>query len=109
MKKREYYMYIMASKTGVLYIGVTNSLIHRVDQHKYSRIKGFTNKYKCTKLVYFETTDDVGVAISREKELKNWRRAKKTKLINSTNPSWRDLAKDWYGEENTQEPSLRSE
>ncbi len=91
MGKRFYYTYIMASTSGVLYIGVTNSLEHRVYQHKTGQTSGFTKKYRCTKLVYFEETDDIGAAIAREKELKKWRRAKKTNLINSMNPKWRDL------------------
>lgn len=91
MKTREYYVYIMASATGVLYIGVTNSLLHRIFQHKYGDMKGFSTKYRCRKLVYFEETDDIGAAIAREKELKQWRRAKKTALIAQENPQWEDL------------------
>lgn len=84
----------MASKTGVIYVGVTSSLVHRVYEHKEGLTEGFTKRYKCTKLVYYEETNDVGVAIDREKELKKWRRAKKTKLITELNPKWLDLAEE---------------
>ena len=87
-----YYVYIMASKrNGTLYVGVTNDLIERVDQHKNDIIEGFTKRYKVHILVYFEETSDVKAAISREKQIKKWHRAWKLKLIESKNPDWKDL------------------
>lgn len=94
MQNHRYFVYIMASKTGVIYIGVTSSLVHRVYEHKHGLSGGFTKKYKCIKLVYYEETNDIGVAIDREKELKKWRRSKKTKLITELNPKWLDLAEE---------------
>ena len=94
MKHFRYYIYIMASATGVIYIGVTNSLIHRVYEHKHGLAEGFTKKYKCAKLVYYEETNDIGAAIDREKELKKWRRSKKTRLITDLNPKWLDLSEE---------------
>jgi putative endonuclease len=85
---------MMASKSGVLYIGVTNSLIHRVLEHKNGLVEGFTKKYKCQKLVYYEETDDISAAIAREKQLKKWRREKKVKLIDTINPGWKDLSEE---------------
>ena len=75
----------------VIYIGVTNNLERRMYEHKNKIIDGFTKKYNLTKLVYFETTDSIESAIRREKQLKNWHRDWKVKLINDFNPDWRDL------------------
>ncbi|MDO8443253.1 MAG: GIY-YIG nuclease family protein [bacterium] len=87
-----YYVYIMASKrNGTLYIGITNDLLTRVEQHKSDIIEGFTKRYKVHTLVYFEQTSDVKAAISREKQIKKWHRAWKLKLIESKNPNWKDL------------------
>lgn len=95
MQNKSYFVYIMASHSGVLYIGITNNLERRVYEHKHSIIKGFTEKYKCHKLIYFEQTLDVSSAILREKQLKNWRREKKEWLINQMNPEWKDLSVGW--------------
>ena len=84
----------MASKTGTLYIGVTSDLIKRVYEHKNNLVEGFTKKYACHKLIYYEISSDAYVAISREKQLKNWRREKKENLIKTLNPSWKDLSED---------------
>ena len=92
---KEYYVYIMASQSGVLYIGITNNLAKRVFEHKHGLIKGFSQKYKTKKLVYFEMCTDVEAAIAREKQLKGWRRSKKENLINQVNPEWKDLSKEW--------------
>jgi putative endonuclease len=89
---KNYYVYIMASKTGTLYIGVTNDLARRVYEHKNNLIDGFSKKYSCHKLVYYEQCVDAYVSISREKQLKKWRREKKENLIKITNPSWKDLS-----------------
>jgi putative endonuclease len=87
-----YYVYIMASKkNGVLYIGITNDLVRRVYEHKTTAAKGFTSRYNVTLLVWFEMYDDPRTAISREKELKKWRRDWKVKLIEANNIDWRDL------------------
>ena len=80
----------MANTT--LYVGVTNDLIRRVAEHKAKIHKGFTEKYHCTKLVYFEQTDSVTDAIEREKQLKNFKRQWKNELIEEMNPEWRDLS-----------------
>jgi putative endonuclease len=88
---KQYCVYIMASRTRVLYIGVTNDLERRVYEHKPKLVPGFTSQYNVDKLVYFETTPDIRGAIAREKELKGWLRAKKIALIESSNPDWDDL------------------
>lgn len=89
----KYYVYILTNKYGtVLYTGVTNDLIRRVYEHKNHLIKeSFTSKYNVTRLVYFEETSDVRVAIEREKQIKSWSREKKTALIMGMNPKWSDL------------------
>lgn len=94
----QYYVYFISSLNNrALYLGVTNDLIFRVDRHKHGLGSWFTRKYLCVKLVYFEDTNDIGVAISREKELKRWRREKKNKLINTKNPEWKDLFPEILG------------
>ncbi|HCA42621.1 MAG TPA: endonuclease [Bacteroidetes bacterium] len=94
---KTYYVYIMTNKIrGTLYTGVTSNLINRVLQHKLKLIEGFTKKYNLTKLVYYEDTNDVYSAISREKQINGMLRSKKIKLIESVNPNWEDLSKDWY-------------
>src|SRR5260221_13253810 len=89
---KKYWVYIVASRTGTLYIGMTNNLYVRVAQHKAGEIEGFSSDYKCNRLVYWESFDDVLRAINREKQLKGWRRAEKIVLIESTNQRWEDLA-----------------
>ena len=87
-----YYVYIMASgRNGTLYVGMTNDLIRRVYEHRNDLIGGFTQRYKVHTLVYFEETSDVESAIAREKQIKNWRRSWKTKLIEDNNPDWSDM------------------
>ena len=94
----DFYVYIMASKKeGVLYIGVTNNLIRRIYEHKKNLIEGFTKKYFVHKLVYFEVTDSINIAIEREKQLKKWRRKWKINLIEESNPLWKDLYYDIGG------------
>ncbi|MCK4839348.1 MAG: GIY-YIG nuclease family protein [Desulfobulbaceae bacterium] len=78
-----------------MYVGVTNDLERRMFEHKEKSIKGFTEKYNVNKLVYFEQTSDVNVAIAREKEIKKWRRQKKDALVKRANPDWRDLSADF--------------
>ena len=89
---RTYYVYIMASRSRVLYTGVTNDLGRRVHQHKRSLTPGFTSRYHITRLVYFEEFGDVRDAIAREKQLKGWVRSRKVRLIEQKNPTWEDLA-----------------
>jgi len=78
-----------------MYIGVTNNLERRVYEHKNKLVKGFTKKYNCTKLVYFEETNDIHIALDREKQLKKWRREKKDILVNQNNSLWKDLSRQW--------------
>ncbi len=95
---RNYYVYIMSNRTHTLYIGVTNNLYRRVEEHRAGTYGGFTSKYKMRRLVYFEHTNDIGAAIAREKQLKNWRREKKIALIERMNPTWSDLSRELFGE-----------
>jgi putative endonuclease len=85
----------MTNKSQTLYTGVTNNLERRVSEHKHSLIEGFTKKYKINRLVYYEETNNIREAISREKQIKGWLREKKIALIESTNPEWQDLSEDW--------------
>lgn len=77
-----------------MYIGVTNDLIRRVTEHKQGIIPGFTKKYNCNKLIYYERYQNINDAINREKEIKKWRREKKIQLFEPTNPGWKDLFED---------------
>lgn len=95
---RTYYVYILASTSGVLYTGVTNDLQKRVIEHRQKLVPGFTKRYNVTKLVYFETFGDIRVAIAREKQIKAWTRKKRVALIQSKNPSWADLSASWFPE-----------
>lgn len=95
MYDKSYYVYILSSESGALYVGVTNNLQRRIWEHKNDIIKGFTQKYQCHKLIYFEDTGNIESAIAREKQLKNWNRSKKEFLIKTKNPHWNDLSKDW--------------
>jgi putative endonuclease len=92
---KQYYVYIITNRSRTLYAGVTNDLIRRIYEHKNHLVKGFTDKYNITKLVYYETTNDVKSAIEREKQIKGWLRRKKIDLIESVNPEWKDLSEDW--------------
>ena len=90
-----YYVYILASKKhGTLYIGVTNNLIKRVFEHKNDLVEGFTKKYGVHQLVYFEQTGNINSAITKEKQIKKWRRQWKIELIEEKNPEWKDLLVD---------------
>jgi putative endonuclease len=89
---REYFVYMMTNKgRTTLYIGVTNSLMRRVSQHRAGEMPGFSKRYNTNRLVYYERFNDVRDAIAREKQLKGWSRGKKEGLINSMNPKWTDL------------------
>jgi len=93
---KTYYVYIMTNKSRTLYTGVTNNLERRVYEHKGKLIPGFTKQYNITQLAYYEETNDVQVALAREKQIKGWLRSKKIALIETMNPEWRDLSLDWY-------------
>jgi len=97
---KQFFVYIMtnAPKPAVLYTGITGNLPRRVWQHKNKLTPGFTSRYNLTRLVYYEPFFYPDAAINREKEIKSWRRSKKIKLIESMNPRWDDLAKDWGNE-----------
>jgi putative endonuclease len=95
VKDHEYFVYIVCSRSGTLYIGMTNSIYGRALQHKRGEIEGFAAKYHCNRLVWYEGYDDVRKAIDREKQLKGWTRAKKIALIESKNPRWEDWAEKW--------------
>jgi len=97
MRQYQYYVYIMAGKSAVLYTGVTNNVERRVLEHKRKLAPGFTRQYNVDRLVYYETWADVRDAIAREKQIKGWLRKKKVALIESKNPGWEDLSAEWYG------------
>jgi putative endonuclease len=92
---RTYYVYILSSHSRCIYIGVTNDLVRRVIEHRTGKLAGFTKKYHVTQLVYFEQYRDVISAITREKQLKRWPRARKDRLIEKGNPMWLDLGGAW--------------
>ncbi len=96
-QERRYYVYIMASKSRVIYVGITGFLMARVSRHKTGEGGAFTSKYRVHRLVYFQSFQNVGDAIARETEIKRWRREKKVALIHSDNPTWEDLAEGWGG------------
>jgi putative endonuclease len=89
---RDYCVYILASRSRNLYVGVTSDLEHRLIEHRDGLVEGFTTRYRIFRLVEFEIFGDVTAAIAREKEIKGWRREKKIRLIERMNPTWADLA-----------------
>jgi len=91
---RQYYVYILANESRMLYVGVTNDLDRRVDEHKQKLVEGYTKNYDLTRLVYSEAFVEVNEAIAWEKRLKGWRRSRKVAMIEAMNPRWRDLAKE---------------
>jgi putative endonuclease len=90
------HVYIMSRRSRAIYIGVTSDLAQRVACHRSGAISGHTSRYRITRLVYFEATNDITAATVREKQLKGWRREKKVRLIESCNPTWEDLAQHWF-------------
>ena len=88
----DYYIYIMSNRSSTLYIGVINDLLKRVLQHKEKLVDGFTKRYAIDRLVYYESGESIESAISREKQLKGWRRDRKIELVESVNPEWKDLS-----------------
>ncbi len=92
MRLMSYYVYILASRRdGAIYVGITNDLVRRIYEHRVKAVPSFTSKCNITQLVWFEIYDDPISAITREKELKKWKRAWKIELIEATNPQWNDL------------------
>jgi len=97
MASERFYVYILASRSRVLYVGMTRNLHRRMFEHRHSLVAGFTAQYRVTRLVHFEETSSVRSAAARERQIKGWSRAKKIELIESHNLGWRDLAADWFG------------
>ncbi len=91
-----YTVYILGSRSGTPYVGITSNLHFRLQQHRNHRFRGFTATYEVNRLLYFETYGEVTNAIAREKQLKGWRRDKKIALIEKANPQWKDLSRGWY-------------
>jgi putative endonuclease len=108
MREHNYRVYFMASKSRVLYIGLTSNLERRVWEHQHDLIDGFSMRYRCHRLVYYESFDRVENAIAREKQLKRWNRTKKVWLIERANPSWEDLSAGWGQPVEQQVPPLAS-
>src|SRR2546425_9149870 len=109
MPRGRYFVYILASKSRRLYVGMTNDLERRVYEHKQKLADGFTKKYRIDRLIHFEETSDVLAAIEKEKQIKSWLRSKKITLIESGNPAWEDLSEAWYKATAKADSSLRSE
>lgn len=95
LKSKAFYVYILSSRSGTLYIGVTNDLARRIYEHKHGVAPGFTSRYKINRLVYMEEFDRADDAIGREKQLKGWSRTRKITLIESLNPTMKDLSVQW--------------
>jgi putative endonuclease len=93
--EHRYFVYILASKSRTLYIGITSDLETRIREHRSGIYGGFTTEYKVNRLVYYEEFQWVEAAIAREKQLKSWRREKKIMLIERENPTWEDLSAEW--------------
>ncbi|MEE4255632.1 MAG: GIY-YIG nuclease family protein [Bacteroidales bacterium] len=94
---RKYYVYIVANKhKNMLYTGVTNNLKRRVDEHFWGKVHGFSKKFNCKYLLYYEVFEDINLAIKREKQIKSFRREKKDKLISGFNPEWKLLNRSIY-------------
>jgi len=97
MKNYNFYVYIIASRSRVIYIGVTNDIIRRIEEHRKGVVEGFTKKYRVKNLVFYEWFTDIKAAITREKQLKEWRRQWKIDLIEKDNPGWKDLYNELIG------------
>jgi len=97
-REHSYFVYILVNRNRrVMYVGVTNDLMRRLEEHRSKSVPGFTARYNVHHLVFFEETSDVFAALAREKQIKSWRRSKKDALVASTNPRWRDLVEDFIG------------
>lgn len=95
MSERRYFIYILASHTRVLYVGMTSRISARLAQHRANLSGSFTARYRVHRLVYCEVLSDASLAVRREREIKAWRREKKLALIRSQNPDWKDLVEEW--------------
>jgi putative endonuclease len=91
-----FFVYILASRSGVLYIGVTRDLLRRMYQHRVGQVPGFTQRYHVNRLVFYEETPSARRAFERERQIKGWKRQKKIRLIETLNPEWVDLAEEWF-------------
>jgi putative endonuclease len=121
MREHDYLVYILTNKRcSTLYIGVTNNIARRLHQHRFGEVKGFSKRYRLSRLVWLEHFRNVNDAIACEKKLKGWRRSRKIALIERTNPRWLDLSDEWEQqpkfyerlwatEEMIRDSSLRSE
>ena len=98
MPKDQFFIYLLASQSRVIYTGTTRDLIRRMDQHRRGLVSGVTRQYRVTRLVHYEQVASVRSAIERERQIKGWSREKKIRLIESHNPGWLDLATDWFGD-----------
>ena len=109
MHERFYFAYIIASRSRTLYVGATGDLRRRVFQHKQKTHPGFTARYNCNRLVWFESFSEVSAAIQREKEIKGWTRARKIALIEVGNPTWEDLSEPWFPHLETRQSSYKAD
>lgn len=91
-----WYVYILSSLSGTLYVGLTDNLLQRMGQHKHGWFDGFTKKYQVNRLMYYEAINDPQKADLREKQIKKYRREKKIALFTASNPDWRDLTQEIY-------------
>ena len=92
-----FFVYILASLSGTLYVGLTDDLRRRIEEHKLGLVDSFTKKYNVNRLMYYETFHDSKIAENRERQIKKWRREKKLALFAKTNPRWEDLSKQLSG------------
>ena len=92
---RQFFVYLLASKTRRLYVGMTSNLERRMQEHRSKAVDGFTSRYNVDRLVWYQAIDGAGDAVERERQVKGWRREKKVALIEAENPGWTDLARDW--------------
>jgi len=105
MDERIYFTYIIASRSRTLYVGVTGDLRRCIFQHRQKTHRGFTGRYNCNRLVWFESFTEVSAAIQREKEIKGWTRAKKIALVEPANQTWEDLSEPWFPHLANHDPS----
>ena len=103
---RQYFVYVLASRSRVPYTGVTNQLERRISEHRSGLVPGFTHRYRIDRLVYCESFGDIRAAIAREKQIKSWRREKRVALIERDNPTWADLAEPTLGAQHKKSRSL---
>jgi len=108
--ERTYFVYILSNRSRNLYVGVTGDLVRRMWEHHTHAVPGHTARYRINRLAYFETFADPASAIAREKQIKGWLRSRKIALIERSNPTWEDLAKEWFDDSASGKagPSLRS-